>query len=149
MNATWKALGSIFDGFLLQNGSVRGVLGPLKSRKIDLGRGLGGSWGDLRSQEPKNECEGRSQTRIWLPKWRPKSIKIASKSDPKGDHFFDIFVHRLWERFGANLAPKTLPKWSQIGTKIDASWGVDLALVLEGILAPFLLIFDLNMLRWE
>ena len=64
-------------------------------------------------------------------------MKIASKSDPKGDHFFDIFVHRLWERFGANLAPKTLPKWSQIGTKIDASWGVDLALVLEGILAPF------------
>ena len=76
-------------------------------------------------------------------------MKIAPKSDPKGDHFFDIFVHRLWERFGANLAPKTFPKWSQIGTKIDASWGVDLALVLEGILAPFLLIFDFNMLRWE
>ena len=76
-------------------------------------------------------------------------MKIAPKSDPKGDHFFDIFVHRLWERFGANLAPKALLQWSQIGTKIDASWGVDLALVLEGILAPFLLIFDLNMLRLE
>ena len=76
-------------------------------------------------------------------------MKLASKSDPKGDHFFDIFVHRLWERFGANLAPKTLPKWSQIGSKIDASWGVDLTLVLEGILAPFLLIFDLNMPRLE
>ena len=76
-------------------------------------------------------------------------MKIASKSDPNGDLFFDIFVHRLWERFGANLAPKALSKWSQIGTKIDASWGVDLALVLEGILAPFLLIFDLNMLRLE
>ena len=76
-------------------------------------------------------------------------MKIVPKSDPKGDHFFDIFVHRLWERFGANLAPKTLPKWSQIGSKIDASWGVDLTLVLEGILAPFLLIFDLNMLRLE
>ena len=76
-------------------------------------------------------------------------MKIASKSDPKGDHFVDIFVHRLWERFGANLAPKTLPKWSQIGSKIDASWGVDLTLVLEGILAPFFLIFDLNMPRLE
>ena len=76
-------------------------------------------------------------------------MKIAPKSDPKGDHFFDIFVHRFWERFGANLATKTFPKWSQIGTKIDASWGVDLALVLEGILAQFLLIFDLNMLRLE
>ena len=86
---------------------------------------------------------------IMAPKWGPKSMKIAPKSDPKGDHFFDIFLDRFWERFGANLAPKTLPKWSQIGTKIDASWGVDLALVLEGILAPFLLIFDLNMLRLE
>jgi len=86
---------------------------------------------------------------ILAPKWKPNSMKIASKGDPKGDHFFDIFVHRLWERFGANLAPKTLPKWSQIGSKLDASWGVDLTLVLERILAPFLLIFDLNMLRWE
>ena len=57
-------------------------------------------------------------------------MKIAPKSDPKGDHFFNIFVHRLWERVGANLAPKTLPKWSQIGSKIEASWGVDLTLVL-------------------
>ena len=76
-------------------------------------------------------------------------MKIASKSDSKGDHFFDIFVHRLRERFGANLAPKTFPKWSQIGSKIDASWGVHLTLVLEGILAPFLLIFDLNYPRLE
>ena len=76
-------------------------------------------------------------------------MKIGSKSDPKGDHFFDIFVHRLWERFGANLAPKTLQKWSQIGSKIDASWGVHFTLVLEGILAPFLFISDLNMPRLE
>ena len=47
------------------------------------------------------------------------------------------------------LGSQTLPKWSQIGSKIDASWGVDLTLVLEGILAPFLLIFDLNMPRLE
>ena len=31
LNATWKALGPIFDGFWLQNGGVGGVLGP----KID------------------------------------------------------------------------------------------------------------------
>ena len=76
-------------------------------------------------------------------------MKIAPKSDPKGNRFFDIFVHRLWYRFGTNLAPKTLPKWSQIGFKIKANWGVDLTLVLEGILAPFLLIVDLNMPRLE
>ena len=67
-------------------------------------------------------------------------MKIVPKSDPKGDHFFDIFLDRLLKRFGANLAPKTFPKWSQIGSKINASWGVDLTLVLERILAPFLLI---------
>ena len=72
-------------------------------------------------------------------------MKIASKSDPKGDHFFDIFVHRLWERFGANLAPKTLPTWSQIGSKIDASWGVDLKSFFDVVLAPLLWIFELNM----
>ena len=88
-----------------------------------LGANFGGSWADLGS---KIGVLGS----ILAPKWEPKSIKIAPKSDPKGDHFFDIFVHRLWERFGANLDPKTLPKWSQIGSKIDASWGIDLRAVL-------------------
>ena len=62
-------------------------------------------------------------------------MKIASKSDPKGDHFFDIFVHRLWERFGANLAPKALPKWSQVGSQIGASWSVHWVAVFDGISA--------------
>ena len=45
-------------------------------------------------------------------------MKIAPKIDPKGDHFFDIVVHRLWERFGANLAPTWLPKPSQNKAKL-------------------------------
>ena len=124
---------------------MRGSWGHLGSKlrfSAYLGANFGGSWPDLGS---KMGVLGS----ILAPKWRPKSMKLDPKSDPKGDHVFDIFVHRLWERFGANLAPKTLPKWSQIGSKIDASWGVDLTLVLEGILAPFLLIFDLNMPRLE
>ena len=39
--------------------------------------------------------------------------------------------------------------WWILGPSWGASWGVDLTLVLEGILAPFLLIFDLNMPRLE
>ena len=42
------------------------------------------------------------------------------------------------------MDPKTLPKGSQVGSKIDPSWDVDLAVVLEGILAPFLLNFVHN-----
>ena len=61
----------------------------------------------------------------------------------------DRLLDRLLERFGTNLAPKTIPKWSQIGAKIDASWGVDFTLVFEWILAPFLLIFHRNMPRLE
>ena len=72
-------------------------------------------------------------------------MKITSKSDPKSDLFFDVFVHRLLQRFGPNLVPKTLPKWSQIGSKIDASWGVDLRSVFGRLLAAFLLICWLYM----
>ncbi len=39
--------------------------------------------------------------------------------------------------------------WWILAPSWEASWGVDLTLVLEGILAPFLLIFDLNMPRPE
>ena len=124
-------------------------MGPWKSRKIDLDRGLGRSWGDLGSQELKKECDARSHRPIWPPNWRRKSIKNPSRGHRKGDCFFDHFWDRLLKRFGTNLAPKTIPKWSQINAKIDASWGVDFTLVLERILAPFLLIFDLNMPRLE
>ena len=46
-------------------------------------------------------------------------MKIAPKSDPKGDHLFDMFLDRLLERFGANLAPTWLPKPSQNGGKLE------------------------------
>ena len=43
----------------------------------------------------------------------PKSIKIGSKSDPKGNRFYDQFEDRFWDRFGANLVPSWPPKLSQ------------------------------------
>ena len=79
-------------------------------------RQIWGSWADLGS---KMGVWGS----ILAPKWGPKSMKIAPKSDPKGDHFFDIFLDRLWERFGANLAPTWFPKPSQNGAKL-VPWAI-------------------------
>ena len=55
---------------------------------------------------------------ILAPKWEPKSMKIAPKSDPKSDHFVDPFLDRLLKRFEANLAPSWLPKPSPNGAKL-------------------------------
>ena len=82
---------------------------------------------------------------FWAPSWGPKSAKIDPKSDLKCDQFFDGFEDRFLKRFGPILAPKPLQKWSQVGSKIDASWGVDLRAVLWWILDGFLLIFCPNM----
>ena len=47
LNATWKALGPIFDGFWLQNGRVGGSWGPKNQEKSILGGVLGGVGGIL------------------------------------------------------------------------------------------------------
>ena len=116
---------------------------------------LESSWGGLGAilaprgtKTPKRRAKGDRVRPPRTPKLGPKSIKICPKSDPKGNHFFDYFLDRLeaiWCQLGSNLAPKTLPKWSQVGCKIDASWDVDLRVVFEGLLAAFLIIFYFNM----
>ena len=103
LNATWKALGPIFDGFWLQNGGVGGSGGPKNQEKSILGGVLGGLGGILGPKSQKRSADPRSDRPIWHPKWRPKSIRIAPKSDPKGDHFYDRFEDRFLERFGTNL----------------------------------------------
>ena len=117
---------------------------------------LESSWAILGPRWPqegsKNENVQKKQN-IFTPllggKLEPKSIKNRSWGDPKGDLFvvslFGSTFEAIWCQLGSNMAPKTLPKWSQVGAKIDASWGVDLTLVLEGISAPFLSIFYHNM----
>ena len=95
-------------------GVLGGSWGHLVSKLEVLGlswRKIGGSWADLGS---KMGVLGS----ILAPKWEPKSMKIGPKSDPKSDHFFDIVLDRLLERFGANLAPTWLPKPSQNGAKL-------------------------------
>ena len=87
--------------------------------------GLGTSWGGLGGvlaprwpQEPKMLQNPNVGFPYWGPCWGPKSIKIGPKSDLKSYYFFDNFLDRLLERFGANLAPTWLPKPSQNGAKL-------------------------------
>ena len=106
-------------------------------------------------QEPPKPRKSISGPPSWEPFWSPKSINIVPKSDPKGDRFYDRFGDRFLERFGANLAPswppKTLPKWTQVGSKIDASWSVDLRAVFGRMFVQILLIFYKNMTwpKWQ
>ena len=57
-------------------------------------------------------------TPLFGGKLEPKSNKIRSWGDPKGDHFLCRFLDRFLKRFGANLAPTWLPKPSQNGAKL-------------------------------
>ena len=41
----------------------------------------------------------------------------------------------IWCQLGPILAPQTFPKWSQVGSKTDASWSVDLRVVFARMLA--------------
>ena len=87
---------------------------------------LGGSWGLLGGSWralgwilasrakicPKRLHRGHSGATSWTPNLAPKSGKIGSKSDPKGDHFFDWLCGRVLVAFGTNLGPTWPPKLS-------------------------------------
>ena len=83
----------------------RGVLGrswpQVGNSWADLGSKLGPKIGQNRSQEPSEMPSFLSS--IW------RSIFEA-----------------IWCQLGSILDPKTLPKWGQVGSKIDPIWSVDL-----------------------
>ena len=90
-----------------------------QNRSTELSwRGLGPSWPQDGPKSSKKAAKMKVLTSSRGPLWGPKSIKIWPKSDPRGDHFFDWFRDRFFERFGANLAPYWPPKPSQNGTKL-------------------------------
>ena len=55
-NATWKALGPIFDGCWVQNGGVGGSWGPENQEKSILGGVLGGLGGILGPKSQKRSA---------------------------------------------------------------------------------------------
>ena len=108
------------------------------------GRVLGPSW----LQDGPKSRKVADRTPTGPPKIESKSIKSLPKAIQKVIIFLIIFgstFEAICCQLGSNLAPKTLPKWNQVGYKIDASWGVDLRAVFEGLLAQILLTFYLNM----
>ena len=108
------------------------VQNPAKSRCWGLlgalGEVLGGSWAqDLKMLN--------LQTKV-TPLGGQVGAQNRSKSVPRAIRKAIIFLIDLkidfWRdivQLGPILDPKTLPKWSQVGSKIDPSWGVDLRAV--------------------
>ena len=94
----------------------------LKSVPEALLEGSGGHLGPKSQQDlkmpPQNRPKNRSKSLQVGGKLDQKLVKIGFKSHPKGDYFFDHSWDRLWERFGAILAPTWLPKPSQNGAKL-------------------------------
>ena len=101
-----------------------------KSTKIGLLEALGGllegSWVDLGLKSQNMSKKATKRQRLGPPTWHqnpPKSGKIGSKSDPKGDHFFDWLCGRVLVPFGTQVElgrqnpPKIDPSWSQNPSK--------------------------------
>ena len=122
-----------------------------KSSGIGPKRPIGEVLGDLGPkmaprgpQERKCIKKQNIFTLLWGGKLEPKSIKKNLGAIQKVIIFRFVFwidFEAIWCQLCSNLAPKTLPSWSQVGTKIDASWGVDLKVVLERVVVPFLSVF--------
>ena len=118
---------------------------------------LESSWGILGPRWPQEASRAKMHKKpkhFHPPLGGQVGAKIHQKSilgrSTRWSFFVSLFgstFEAIWCQLGSKMAPQTLPKWSQVGTKIAASWGVDLTVVLEGILAPFLLNFYFNMPR--
>ena len=102
-------MGSL-GGFLEGVGGLLARLGRvLRALGGCVTKGLGASWGDLGSQEAKNECDGRSRRHIWLPIWSKNGPRIHQKSMPRSIDFSMLF----WVHFGMDLGSQNLPKIDQ------------------------------------
>ena len=76
LNATWKALGPIFDGFWLQNGGVGGSWGLKNQEKSILGGVLGGLGGILGPKSQKRSARLDLNDRFGTPNGGQNLLKI-------------------------------------------------------------------------
>ena len=111
--------------------------------KIGPGGVLGRSWGHLGSKlevlgflAPNLKVLGRS----WLQdgglglhldskmgaKIHENCCQERSKRLSFCSSFFGSTFEAIWCQLGSKLAPKAFPKWSQVGSKINPNWDVDL-----------------------
>ena len=146
---------------IIEKNIQNGVQNPSKSVP---GGVLGGSWGHLGSKlwfgvilAPTLGGLGpilAPSCGFWAPSWFPNGGQNPWKLFPRAIQkviifwsFFGSTFGAIWCQLGSQPPPKTFPKWSQVGSKIGTSWGVDLRDVFWWMLDRFLLIFDLNMPR--
>ena len=114
-------------------------------------RALGGSWGHL---GPKMGSRAKKTSKndflgpLLGAKLEPKIDQNWSQERFKMWSFFGwiwrVIFEAIWCQLGSILTPQTLPKWGQVGHKIDPSWGVDLRPVFWRLLYGFLYIFVAN-----
>ena len=61
----------------------------------------------------------RAPGEFWEPSWLPKPSKIGGKSRPRGIPTWTSLFDRFLFDFGSIFDGFSLPKWSQVGMKID------------------------------
>ena len=116
--------------------------------KIDQNRSqgpLGELWRPSWPQEQKKCVRPPFVPPLLGAKLEPKIDQNRSQERSKRRSFFWLIWRSIfgaiWCQLGPILAPQSPPKWGQVGSQIDASWGVDLKAVFERILVQFLLTF--------
>ena len=110
------------------------------------------SWGGLGAKKaPRAKNDRKCKDRLRLLGTN-LGAKIQQNSNFKAIQKVIVFLIDFWINFLANLVPfwcqndsPTLPKWMPFGSKMHASWDVNLRVTFEGILAPFSSIFQHNM----
>ena len=109
------ALGPLLAALGLLLGRSWALLGGSWEALGRLLAALGRSWGDL-GKTSKNQSKNDAQhDRFWLPKGRPKGVKIEPQTDQnrrqksmRTKHLFKIVLR---------------PFWSDLGSFLVASWG--------------------------
>ena len=112
---------------------------------------LGPSWPQEAPRPPPKKIRGSENGELSPPHIPQVGAQNRSKSVPRAIKNIIIFLIDLKIDFWSDLVPtwlhlgpQSVPKWSQVGSQMDASWGVDLKAVFERILASFLMFFYHN-----
>ena len=116
--------------------------------KIGILEALGGSWGHL-GPKMGSRATKTSKNDFFGPllgaKLKPKIDQNQSQERSKMWSFFGSIWRRTfgatWCQLGPPWHPKPSQKWSQVGSKIDSSWSVDLRPVFWRLLDRFFHIF--------
>ena len=128
--------------------------------KIDQHRSLGGSGGVLGPSWLQDGTKNQKSSENLIRRTPPDPLLGAilgpkidqNRAQERSERW--SFLWSIWRsilgsiccQLGPILAPKTRPKWAQVGSKIHASWSVDLRAVFWWMLASVLLIFYYNMI---